>query len=184
MQSRHHICPVVPGDTKDLENLKPPSDLSISSESDNEDLDNFTPPSHLSISSGSDTQEEGYGSNPWTQTESICDNEFAGGDEDLIMQYEYYAENTYPFLDYKRAESEYTGNLAISHAENLRLYEQGLVTKVSIDLAGVEDVYASNLYALSIFYDGEYPFDRYEEELEEWLYKKSFEARLEAEFGI
>ena len=171
-------------ETVDLDNSPPPSDLSISSGSETVDLDNSTPASRLSIRYWSDTQEEGYGSNPWTQTESICDNEFGGGDEDLIMQYEHYAENTCPFLDYERAESEYTGKLAISHAENLRLYQQGLVTKVSIDIAGVDDVHASNLYALSIFYNGEYPFDRYEEELEEWLYKKSLEAMLQAESGI
>lgn len=45
-------------------------------------------------------------------------------------------------------------------------------------------MHATNLYALSWFYNREYKFDTYEEDLKAWLYTKVWEVRVEAESNI
>jgi hypothetical protein len=48
----------------------------------------------------------------------------------------------------------------------------------------IDDVYINNLYALSWFYDGCYPFDSYEDENDTYLYTQAILKHLEEEVDV
>jgi hypothetical protein len=81
-----------------------------------------------------------------------------------------YAVSEYPFKDYDDGEEKYTGDLALRHKEYMEYYKLGLLTTQNFKPETVDDVYVSNLYAISWFYGGVYPFDSYEAAKDSYFY--------------
>ena len=80
----------------------------------------------------------------------------------------------YPFEDYDDGEEQYMGDLAVGHKDHMKYYDGGFLTSTNFRVETVEDVYFNNLYAMSWFYDGIYPFDTYEEQMDSYLYEETF----------
>lgn len=63
--------------------------------------------------------------------------------------------------------------LAILHAEQPYNFEHALLSE------SVDDEYYSNMYCMSWFYSGHYPYDTSEENYDQWLYDQVCLAMLE-----
>jgi hypothetical protein len=85
----------------------------------------------------------------------------------------------YPFEEYDLAEEQYSGHLALLHKEHMEYLTLGLLSTENFMPETVEDVYKSNLYAMSWFYGAVYPFDSYEAEKELHLYEEAVRKQLE-----
>jgi hypothetical protein len=104
----------------------------------------------------------------------ISHESFAPGDYEVT--------GMYPFKEYEEDKEQYMGELALRHREHMEYYERGLITSQNFVKEIVHEVYVNNLYALSWFYKGVYPFDSYETDRDSYLYELSCEQKLEEEF--
>jgi hypothetical protein len=59
---------------------------------------------------------------------------------------------------------EYLKTLALLHAEETEYFEPRMLPDT------VDDAYYRNMYTISWFYDGHYPFDTWEDNYDQWLY--------------
>ena len=81
---------------------------------------------------------------------------------------------SYPFEDYDDGEEQYMGDFSLWNMDHMEYYDGGFVTTTNFRVETVDNVYSNNLYALSWFYDGIYPFDSYEEQMDSYLYEETF----------
>jgi hypothetical protein len=88
-------------------------------------------------------------------------------------------DSEYPFEDYDATEEQYTRQLALLHKEHMEYFFHGLFTTEDFMPKTVQDVYYSNVYALSWFYDDVYPFDSYEFQKDSFLFQLCFEKMIE-----
>jgi len=58
----------------------------------------------------------------------------------------------------------------------MQWFELGFVKTMDFMPKTVMDVYCSNLYALSWFYNGDFPFDEWEEAFDNWLRAEASKA--------
>lgn len=93
-------------------------------------------------------------------------------------------EEPYPFEQYDVEIDAYFQRLALLHVEHMYLYECGLVRTEDFIPETVEDVYNKNMYNLSWFYEGYYPFDQWEENYEQWLYDQVCNAMLDRDYVL
>ena len=73
------------------------------------------------------------------------------------------------------------GDLALQHKDHMEYYDGGFLTSTNFIVETVEDVYLNNLYAMSWFYDGIYPFNSYKEEMDSYLYEEMFLKKCDDE---
>jgi hypothetical protein len=90
----------------------------------------------------------------------------------------------YPFEEYNVGKEQYRGHLALLHKEHMEYYSLGLMCNQNFMPETVDDVYINNLYALSWFSDGCYPFDSYEDEKDTYLYTQAILKHLEEEVDV
>ena len=83
---------------------------------------------------------------------------------------------SYPFEDYDVQHAAYWQRLALLHSEHMFFYELGLLNTKEFMPESVDDVYHNNMYSMSWFYEGCYPFDTWEDNYEQWLYDQVFFA--------
>lgn len=83
----------------------------------------------------------------------------------------------YPFEEFEKAEEKYLENLAVLQKEQMQFYDNGFYRAVQCFPKTVDDVYNSNIYSISGFYQDDYPFDKWEEEYETWLYMQTWEKQ-------
>ena len=88
----------------------------------------------------------------------------------------------YPFEEYDVQYATYLEKLAFLHSEHMYFYERGLLNNTDFMPETVDDVYNKNMYSLSWFYDGGYPFDTWEENYDQWLYEQVCVAMSEGDF--
>lgn len=62
------------------------------------------------------------------------------------------------------------------HSEHMYFFKHGLLNMLDFLLDTMEDVYNKNLYSMSWFYEGCYPFDTWEDNYNHWLYDQVFFA--------
>jgi hypothetical protein len=93
-----------------------------------------------------------------------------------------YAYEPYPFEQYDLEFAEYFKGLDLLHLNHMYLYDHGIVATEDFMPETVGEVYNKNLYCMSWFYDGCYPFDSWEENYENWLAEQAFLAMREAKF--
>lgn len=79
----------------------------------------------------------------------------------------------YPFEAYDLGHAQYLEMLAVLHAEQPYNFERGLLPET------VDDDYYNNMYCISWFYEGHYPFDTWEENYDQWLYDQILFEMLE-----
>lgn len=71
--------------------------------------------------------------------------------------------------EYEHALDKYLERLVNLHFEWLEWYADGFVQTMDFIPETVDEVYHSNMYCLSWFYEGAYPFENFDEEYENWL---------------
>ena len=76
----------------------------------------------------------------------------------------------YPFEEYDVQHAAYLQRLALLHSEHMYFYERGFLNTEDFMPETVDDVYNKNMYSMSWFYDGCYPFDTWEDNYDHWLY--------------
>jgi hypothetical protein len=87
----------------------------------------------------------------------------------------------YPFEEYDVEHAEYLQRLAVLHMEHMYLYDHGFFDTEDFMPESADDVYNNNVYSMSWFYHGCFPFDSWEENYENWLYDEVYLAMLAAE---
>ena len=87
----------------------------------------------------------------------------------------------YPFEDYDAQHAAYLQRLALLHSEHMFFYEHGLLCNEDFMTESVDDVYHKNMYSMSWFYEGCYPFDTWEDNYEHWLYDQVLLAMIDGE---
>jgi hypothetical protein len=80
----------------------------------------------------------------------------------------------YPFEDYDHDEEQYLGELTLRHLEHMEYFILGFYSNQKFVQEAVHDIYISNVYAMSWFYNGAYPFDSYEADIECYLYEQAY----------
>jgi hypothetical protein len=80
----------------------------------------------------------------------------------------------YPFEEYEQQLRTYLQRLALLHSQHMYFFERGLLNTQNFLPETMEDVYNNNLYAMSWFYEGCYPFDTWEDNYDHWLYDQVF----------
>jgi hypothetical protein len=83
--------------------------------------------------------------------------------------------------DYETAWEQYIGDLSLRHKEHMQYFLLGLLSRENFMRETVDDVYMSNIYAMSWFYNGAYPFDSYEADKDSYLYEQAFSKMIEDE---
>jgi len=82
----------------------------------------------------------------------------------------------YFFEEYEDQFAEYLERLVNLHLERLDWYDSGFVSTMDFIPETADEVYHSNMYCLSWFYDGVYPFEcsdkEYENELAEEVFSR------------
>ena len=87
-----------------------------------------------------------------------------------------YLHEPYPFEEYEQELSTYLQRLALLHRQHMYYVESGLLNEHNFFPETMEDVYNMNLYSMSWFYEGCYPFDTWEDNYDHWLYDQVFFA--------
>lgn len=90
----------------------------------------------------------------------------------------------YPFEDYDAQHGAYLQRLALLHSEHMFFYERGLLWNEDFMSESVDDVYHKNMYSMSWFYEGCYPFDTWEGNYEHWLYDQVLLAMIDGEHVV
>ena len=90
----------------------------------------------------------------------------------------------YPFEEYDVQNAAYLQRLALLYGELMYFYERGLLHTEDFMPETVDDVYNKNMYNLSWFYEGCYPFDTWEENYEQWLYDQVYNAMIERDYIV
>lgn len=80
----------------------------------------------------------------------------------------------YPIAQYEAAETAYFENLVELYMEYMYYVELRLIGDKDFVSSSCSDVYDQNMYCMSWFYDGGYPFDQWELNYEDWLYERVF----------
>lgn len=78
----------------------------------------------------------------------------------------------YPFEEYDVQHAKYLQCLVLKHLEQMYLLERGLLKTDACILETEGDFYYKNMYTISWFYEGCYPFENWEENYEQWLYER------------
>ena len=78
--------------------------------------------------------------------------------------------NYYPFEEYDEGELQYTMDMVFRHRDHMEAYSMGLLTTANFIPESVSEVYITNMYTMSWFYNDTYPFDSYEAGREAYLY--------------
>lgn len=78
----------------------------------------------------------------------------------------------YPFEQYELEEATYLEDLVFRYSEHMLYYEFGLMESKNFETNSIDDVYNQNMYCMSWFYNGCYPFDQWEANYENWLYEQ------------
>lgn len=72
--------------------------------------------------------------------------------------------------EFESSEEYYLKQLAEQHEEHERLLDAGFIGGSQFWPETADDKYNKNMYTMSCFYHGEYPFDSWEEEYDHYLY--------------
>jgi hypothetical protein len=95
-------------------------------------------------------------------------------EEDDVQPFSYY-----PYEEYEESWKQYMGELALCHKEHMQYYLLGLLSTQNLMPETTEDVCISNIYALSWFYNGPYPFDSYEAERDSYFHEQGYLKMIE-----
>ena len=99
----------------------------------------------------------------------------AGSDVESVGECDHPYE-LYPFKEYEQELSTYLQRLALLHSEHMYFFERGLLNMQDFLPETMEDAYNKNLYSMSWFYKGCYPFDNWKDNYDHWLYDQVFFA--------
>lgn len=105
-------------------------------------------------------------------------------DEEVLSKGEYGGDcdSPYPFEDYDMEHGMYLQRLAFLHSDHMYLYDHGCFANEDFLPETVEDVYNKNLYTMSWFYDGCYPFDSWEANYDNFLSQQAYAKLNDDEF--
>jgi len=78
------------------------------------------------------------------------------------------------FKEYKLQHKHYLEELVFHHVEPMSWFELGFVQTLDFWLEITLDVYSNNLYCLSWFYNGAFPYDTWEEKYDNSLCEQVF----------
>jgi hypothetical protein len=92
-----------------------------------------------------------------------------------------HAYEPYPFEEYEQQLSTYLQRLVLLHRQHMYFFESWLHHTQNFLPETMEDVYNKNLYSMSWFYEGCYPFDTWEDNYDHWLYDQVFFAMRHAD---
>ena len=93
---------------------------------------------------------------------SSCLSEIYGLDKEI----EYRHAGEYLFEEFDNQESLYYEELAFLHKEHIELYDAGILGSLIFWQQTSDDLYYNNVDAQTWFYDGTYPFDNLEDDLD------------------
>jgi len=77
----------------------------------------------------------------------------------------------YPFEDYDQEHAEYLEHIVLQYTEHMYYFERGIIGGIDFLSNNVDDEYNQNMYCMSWFYGGCYPYDQWEENYDNWLYE-------------
>ena len=88
------------------------------------------------------------------------------------------------YLEFENAENCYLEELAFLHKEHMQLVSEGLICGSQFWPNTIDEVYNKNMYGISCFYFGDYPFDKWEEDYECYLYMLACRAKTDEELDF
>lgn len=74
---------------------------------------------------------------------------------------------------------KYVKWLVYLHLEHQYLYELSLVNSEDFLLDNINKLYENNMYCMLWFYEGVYPFEKWEEEYDRWLAEQVYGAMMD-----
>jgi len=80
---------------------------------------------------------------------------------------------------YEIQYEQYLEDLVFHYIEHMSWYDMGFVRTKDFMPENVDEVYNSNLYCMSWFYNGALLFDTFELQYENWLAEQVFQAMVE-----